>query len=60
MKVGFIPDPRDVNVTPLADVVIQVKTDMKRKGVLYLSHHENPRVVEGWSEFLKKLPRKRF
>ena len=48
MKVGFIPGPGDVKVMPLAGVGVQVKTDVKMKNVLYLSHHINLRVIEGW------------
>jgi hypothetical protein len=55
MNVGFIPGPRDVNVMPLADVGLQVETDMQRKTVLYLSVHVNPRVVEGWVRIPEKI-----
>ncbi|HTD15356.1 MAG TPA: hypothetical protein VK673_09265 [Chthoniobacterales bacterium] len=55
MKVGFIPGPRDITVTPLADFGVQVETDVKRKTVLYLSHHTDPRVVEGWVQIPERI-----
>jgi hypothetical protein len=47
MKIGFIPGPREVSVKPPAGIGIQLKTDTKRKQVLYLNSHINPRVLEG-------------
>ena len=55
MKVGFIPGPRDITVTPLADFDVQVETDVKRKTVLYLSHHTDPRVLEGWVRIPERI-----
>ena len=48
MKVGVIPGPREVKITPLPGVAVQVETDVPRKRVVYLSHQTMPRVVEGW------------
>jgi len=48
MKVGVIPGPREVKITPLPGVAVQVESDVQRKRVVYLSHQTMPRVVEGW------------
>jgi hypothetical protein len=47
MKIRFIAGPREVSVKPSAGIGIQLKTDTKRKQVLYLNSHINPRVLEG-------------
>ena len=47
MKVDFIPGLRDLKVTPLAGIGVQLKTDAKCKHVLYLNGHIDPRVLEG-------------
>jgi hypothetical protein len=47
MKVDFIPGLRDLKVTPLAGIGVQLKTDAKCKHVLYLNSHIDPRVLEG-------------
>ena len=47
MKIGLIPGPREVSVKPLTGIGIQLKTDMKRKQLLYLNSHIDPRVLEG-------------
>jgi hypothetical protein len=47
MKIGFIPGPREVSVKPPTGIGIQLKTDTKRKQLLYLNSHIDPRVLEG-------------
>jgi hypothetical protein len=55
MKVGFIPGPRQVKVTPLEGIEVQVETDVKRKTVVYLSHQMDPRVIEGRVRFPERI-----
>jgi hypothetical protein len=55
VKVGFIPGPREVNVTPLECIGVQVETDVKRETVVYLSHHIDPRVVGGWVRIPERI-----
>jgi len=55
MKVGVIPGPREVKITPLPGVAVQVETDVQRKRVVYLSRQTMPRVLEGWVRIPEEL-----
>jgi hypothetical protein len=55
MKVGVIPGPREVKITPLQGIAIQVETNVQRKRVVYLSHQTMPRVLEGWVRIPEEL-----